>query len=319
MFLNFLDTVALINGRTPLQIAGNEALLRRLPKGNWIGGSTEYFMTEDGGRISDEMLFVTAFPYNFTIRSYSAVNIDTVAANAYEKGFSVVIVPFDSGVHRLYAENAAGFPDMFMKNIAGWISGVNLSKPGQTPITVNGVTGEVSSDKAVALHLEVPADKTVRMNIINLFSQDEDSPPIEFPEKGFSARTCYVGGVETVLPDYIAQNNIDTRFPLVGDYSGAGVNISIKSIENGVVSFYAPVFSGIQYRFAKAVSDYEGAFNERISKLKNANAAFSCNCILNFLYGGLADKKLEAFAGPITFGEIAYQLVNQTLVYVTVE
>lgn len=37
------------------------------------------------------------------------------------------------------------------------------------------------------------------------------------------------------------------------------------------------------------------------------------------MYGELEGKKLEAFAGPVTFGEIAYQLVNQTLVYVTVE
>jgi hypothetical protein len=32
----------------------------------------------------------------------------------------------------------------------------------------------------------------------------------------------------------------------------------------------------------------------------------------------LKRKKIDAFAGPITFGEITYQLVNQTLVYVTV-
>ncbi len=205
-----------------------------------------------------------------------------------------------------------------MKNIAGWISGVNLSKTGQTPVAVNGVTGEVFADKAVALHLEVPKGKSASMNIINLFSQDKDAPLIEFREEGFSVRNCLVDGKKTVLADYIAERNIDPRFPLVGDYSGVGVNISIKSIENGVVNFYAPVFNGIQYRFAKPIDDYAGAFNERISKLKNVEAVFACNCILNFLYGGLEYKKIEAFAGPVTFGEIAYQLVNQTLVYVVV-
>ncbi len=318
MLLTFDAVAAMINGGYPMQIAGSETLLRKLPKGNWIGGSTEYFMTEEGGRISGEMLFVTEFPYNYTIQSYGAEDIDIVAVDAYDNGFSILIIPFDSAVHRLYAENAAGFPSMFMKNITGWISGVNLSKIGQTPIAVNGVTGEAYSDKAVALHLEVPAGKTVRMNIINLFSQDAGAPLIEFEEEGFSVRHCLVDGKKTVMNDYIAEREVDPRFPLVGDYSGVGVNISIKSIENGIVNFYAPVFSGIEYRFAKPVSDYAGAFNERIAQLKNVNAAFACNCILNFLYGGLEYKRIEAFAGPITFGEIAYQLVNQTLVYVTV-
>jgi len=69
---------------------------------------------------------------------------------------------------------------------------------------------------------------------------------------------------------------------------------------------------------AKAISNYESLFNNRIARHKNKTAVFSCNCILNFLYGELENKKIEAFAGPITFGEIAYQLVNQTLVYVSI-
>jgi hypothetical protein len=105
------------------------------------------------------------------------------------------------------------------------------------------------------------------------------------------------------------------------------VNVSFKSIENGIVNLYAPVFSGVKYHMAKNISDYVDLFNKRLAEHKHVTAAFSCNCILNFLYGGLEDKKLEAsdrseslsvLDGPITFGEIAYQLVNQTLVYVEV-
>jgi hypothetical protein len=69
---------------------------------------------------------------------------------------------------------------------------------------------------------------------------------------------------------------------------------------------------------ARRVEDYAAAFQSHIDKISGADAAFSCNCVLNFLYGGLEGKKTEGFTGPITFGEIAYQLVNQTLVYVTV-
>lgn len=319
MLLSFEEVSVMIADGKLLHIAATEALLRKLPMGKWIGGSTEYFMAEDGGKVSGDLLYVTELPFeNFTAKTYDVSDIAQVAADAYDNGFSIVIVPFDSAVHREYAEKAAGFQDMFMKNIAGWVSGLHLGKTGQTPIAVNGITGEVFSDKAAALHLEVPAGKTVGMGIINIFQQDEDSPVIEFLEEGFSVTKCLVDGNEMALADYVAQNNIDTKMPLVGDYSGTGVNISFKAIENGVVNFYAPVFSGIKYRMAKVISDYEKAFNSRLAGFKDTGSAFSCNCILNFLYGELEGKNIEAFAGPITFGEIAYQLVNQTLVYVTV-
>lgn len=168
------------------------------------------------------------------------------------------------------------------------------------------------------MHIGVPDDKVVDINIINIFAQDENSPTIEFPVEGFSARTCLVDGKEVVFADYIAQNNIDTKLPLVGDYSGVGVNISFKKIENDVVNFYAPVFTGIKYKMAKTITNYVEEFNSQLKKFKDVQTAFSCNCILNFLYGELEGKDMETFFGPITFGEVAYQLVNQTLVYVTV-
>jgi hypothetical protein len=208
---------------------------------------------------------------------------------------------------------------MFIKNIAGWVSGINLAKDGQKPVTVNGLTGGVHTDKAVALHIQTPGDKTVSINIINIFEQDETAPVIEFVREGFKAETCLVNGKETNLADFLKENGTDTKLPLVGNYSGNGVNISFKAIEDGVVHFYAPVFTGIEYRMAKRITDYEAVFNSRLKGHSDEKSVFSCNCILNFLYGGLEGKNLDQFAGPITFGEIAYQLVNQTLVYVIVE
>ncbi|MCL2044041.1 MAG: hypothetical protein FWG89_07880 [Treponema sp.] len=320
MLMTYDATSKLIQDGKLLHIAGTEALLKKLPKGKWIGGSTEYFMAKDGGTVSGDLLFVTEFPYeNYQFKSYNAQNISQVTADSFDNGFSLLIIPFDSAVHKEYAQNAAKYEKMFLRNIVGWISGLNLNIPGQTPITVNGSTSETFSDKAIALHMQVPENKTVSVNIINIFEQDTASPVIEFSEEGFSVKKCRVDGKEVVFADYITEKSIDTKLPIVGDYSGNGVNISFKSIENGVVNFYAPVFSGIKYRTAKAVSNYEKLFNDYIAGHKGITADFSCNCILNFLYGELENKKIEAFSGPITFGEIAYQLVNQTLVYVSVK
>jgi hypothetical protein len=322
ILLTFNEASELINDGQLLHIAAAEDMLRKLPKGTWVGGSTEYFMAHEGGKVSDEVLFVTNFTAHatgFKSSSYQVHDISGVADDAYDNGFSIVILPFDSAVHKEYAQNAAGFNNMFIKNIAGWVSGTNLNKAWQAPIAVNGMTGEVFTDRAVALHLEIPADKTAVLNIINIFEQDENSPVIEFKEEGFSVRNCFVDGREVVLSEYLAENNISTKLPLVGEYSGAGINISFKCVEDGAVNFYAPVFAGIKYRIARGISDYEQEFNSLLAGYTDLNVVFSCNCILNFLYGGLEGKCIEAFAGPITFGEIAYQLVNQTLVYVTVE
>ena len=319
MLMSFDEASKLINEGRLLHIAGAEDLIKRLPKGKWAGGSTEYFMAAEGGKVSGDLLFVTEFPYDsYSIKSYDEHELKNVAVDAYANGFSIAIVPFDSAVHKEYAQNAQGYEDMFIKEITGWVSGINLGVAGQTPVSANGSTGEIFSDRAVVLHLDVPHGKTASINIVNIFSQDEASPLIEFTEEGFSARTCLVDGQSVAFADYIAKNNINTKLPLVGDYSGSGVNISVKSIEDGVVNFYAPVFTGIKYRMAKDITDYEQEFRKHLKAHDGAKAVFSCNCILNFLYGELENKKIENFAGPITFGEIAYQLVNQTLVYVVV-
>ena len=318
-FLTFDDISNRIKEGKVLHIAGTENLLRKLPKGNWIGGSTEYFMTEDGCIISGELLYVTEIDCeDFAIKSYGIDTISNVANDAFDNGFSIVVVPADSKVHVEYAENAMNYENLFMRNITGWIAGTNLSIPGQTPIAVSGIAPDSYTDRAVALHIKIPDDKKVELNFINIFTPDENSPIIEFTQEGFSATHCLINGKETALADYIAENDIDIKLPLIGDYSGNGINISFKSIENGVVTFYAPVFSYIKYRTAKQIPDYVAAFHDRITGIADVSSVFSCNCILNFLFGELEGKVIERFTGPVTFGEILYQLLNQTLVYVTI-
>ncbi|MGD9560463.1 MAG: hypothetical protein AB7V55_07650 [Oscillospiraceae bacterium] len=276
-------------------------------------------MEESGGQVTGDKLDVLPLDFDtYKLETYDVGSIANITCDAYPNGFSIVILPFDSAIHQEYAKNAAGYEDIFMKNILGWVAGLNLERTDQTPIAVNGQTGEVFPDKAVALHIGLPEDKTVALNIINIFSPDEDGPLLQFPDEGFSVRTALVDGKEVVFADYIAQNNIDTQLPIIGDYSGAGINVSIKEIEGDVVKLYAPVFTDIEYRMAKRIDNYAQAFHARIEEIKDANAVFACNCILNFLYGELEGKDLGAFYGPITFGEVAFQLVNQTLVYVQV-
>ena len=97
------------------------------------------------------------------------------------------------------------------------------------------------------------------------------------------------------------------------------VNVSVREVDpvNRQVLFYAPVFDGVTYQFATPISDYVCEFEQAMSDSDAKQTAFSYNCLLNFMYSELEGKKTGSITGPVTFGEIAYQLFNQTLVYMT--
>jgi hypothetical protein len=320
MLKSFEQAAAMINEKKLLHIAGNGELLRKLPRGNWIGGSTEYFMDESGGVISGDALDVQEMESDgWRIVSYDADSLPSIARDAYFNGFSIVIIPAYSEAHRRYAYSAAEYEEMFLKVIAGWLSGFRLGAERTAPLAVNGQTGEALADRAVALHIRLPAGQRAALNIVNIFSPDTNGPVITFDEDSFNVKKCRIDGKEVVFAEYLAENRVDVKLPLVGDYAGTGINISIDSVVDGETRLCGPVFRGIKYRFAKAVPDYAAAFREKIEALKGENPVFACNCLFNFLYGELEGKELGGFYGPVAFGEIAWQLMNQTLVYLRLE
>ena len=144
------------------------------------------------------------------------------------------------------------------------------------------------------------------------------NPVITFRENELSVRKCVVNGHEVNLAEYIRKHRIDTNLPLVADYNGVYINTSIRSVEEERVELYAPVFRNIEYRFATAISDYVDEFKKKVDSSGAVAPVLSCNCILNYQYGGLEGRKIPPFTGPVTFGEVAYQLLNQTLVYVEI-
>jgi hypothetical protein len=92
---------------------------------------------------------------------------------------------------------------------------------------------------------------------------------------------------------------------------------ALLSIE--IVNLFAPVFAGVDYHFAKPLADYATAFRGRLADIDPSGVVLGCNCILNFMFGQLEGQAIGGMAGPATFGEIAYQLLNQTMVMVRVQ
>lgn len=312
-----LDTAAsLIKEGKTLHIAADESLLAKLPTGNWIGGTTPYFIAEDGGVFTKDMLFVNEFDFAEEVRVsvYGKYNIFQIVEECYDNGLTMLILPFGSAVAAKYAKEAPDVEELLLHPTVGWVSGLDLNAGGEAKV-FDGTTGKSYTDKAVAMYIRLPKGKTAMINLVNIFEDDKTDPTITFPENELDVSTCFVNGQKVNFAEYIQRKNLDTQMPLVADYNGVYINTSIKAVENGRVDLYAPVFKGIGYRFATRVADYAEEFKNRIGAAGAGNPIFSCNCILNYLYGNLEGKKTPPYAGPVSFGEVAYQLLNQTLVY----
>lgn len=315
--MSVVEASQLIEQGASLVIAGSTESLERLPAGNWIGGTTPYFMTEAGGLCDQQQVFVQALGLPVArIASYDRVQLPHVLEDAPEHGLTLLILPAASQVLEDYAQQAPDYADMFIKPIAGWVAGMHLDQVGQARALVyNGQEGRSYADQAVALHCPLPENLLAHIEIVNLF-QPGCGPVLRFGETGFSAADCLVDGQPANLASLIRERQIDTRVPLVADYCGALINVSVQAVDEHKVQFYAPVFAGVDYRFAEPLEDYPSQFIEALPA-QEGEMLLGCNCILNYLYSQLEGRCTGALTGPITFGEVAYQLLNQTAVRIS--
>jgi hypothetical protein len=301
-----------------LFLAASHAALSQLPRGKWVGGTICYFMTADGAQLSEDRIFVTRVPecaLSAVAADYGPGNLAQLYSEAPPNGFTFVVMPAGTKVLTSFAEQAPEFDGFLMRPIVGWVSGVRVDLIGkESPAVFNGQTGEVFEDRCVALHVTLPNNKLVDLDIVNIF-ESRGGDVIRFEKPGFDVTGCLINGQPANLADYLSSKEVCTDFPLVGDYNGTSINVSFQKVDRDAhtVEMYAPVFPGVDYRLAEPVSDYARAFARQIVD-SDREPAFACNCILNYLYGGLEGKRTGSITGPITFGEIAHQLLNQTMV-----
>ncbi|MCR4925936.1 MAG: hypothetical protein K5917_06580 [Clostridiales bacterium] len=318
MFVTLDKAIDMIESGKILHIAADDSLLSKLPKGKWIGGTTPYFISEEGGIFTKDKLFVNEFDFakDFSVAVYGKYNVFQIVEECYENGLTMLIMPFGADVTSKYAKDAPNVEELLMHPTVGWISGYDIDNKNSQAKVYDGTTGVSYTDKAVAMYLKLEKDKTAMINLVNIFKDDKTDPCITFSDNTLEITKCCVNGQQVDFAEYIEKKKINTKMPLVADYNGVYINTSIKTIENGRVNLYAPVFKGIEYRFAIPIENYAEEFKNKINIMgAETTPVFSCNCILNYLYGNLEGKKTTPYEGPVTFGEIAYQLINQTLVY----
>lgn len=323
--MNLAEVADLIRSGAALALAGPESALDALPTGNWVAGTIPYFMDAAGGVVSTGgQVFVTPLPADarVSLAHYGVDSLAGIVGNGPDNGFTVAIVPAGSLAHKTFAANAVNDAEAFLKPTVGWVAGIHLSDLGKvTPKAYLGTTGQKFEDGVVVAHVALPESQLASIEIVNIF-EPGDGDTLRFTDTSFEVGDCLVNGEKTNLADYVqAKGLADGKLPLVGDFGGAHINASIQSVDAAgrKVVLYAPVFTGVDYHFAKPVADYGASFRERLSGYSTDGVSFSCNCILNFLFGGLEGQKLGELYGPVTFGEIGYQLLNQTLVVLRIQ
>lgn len=296
-------------------IAGDLGILRELPKGNWIGGSIPYFQIAGIGLSDRKKVLlgkITKSADSPKIQNYDIVTISDICSDAPLHGYTYLILPAFSAIHSHYARNAIQFSGMFVQPVVGWVAGMHLSEPDTPPAVIDGQSGEIFTERALAIHVPLPESQDARIEIVNNFEQGEGDC-IQFAESGFSTYKCIIGNKEIDFSAWLQNNQIDLKKPLVADYCGAMINVSFKGIDkSGRIDFYAPVFSGVNYRLARdAVESTDTA--------SLVDASFSCNCILNYLNKKPGVDHLSGITGPLAFGEIAWMLLNQTQVSLMID
>ncbi len=319
------EVTDLINNNHNLILTADEKTLDQLPKGNWIGGTIPYFMDKEGGTKSKNKIFVDDFTdvaTNSKITTYNKDNIKNIATDGFENGFTMLIIPAGSETHVNFSLDSFHFNDIFKNPIVGYISGFDLDEIATAKAyAYTGNNNLKTNDLATAFHFELPVTKIASVDIINIFTENEKTPKITFPKKGFVQKNCFVDGKEVNFAEYLKQNDINIQLPIIENQNGALINRSIMRIieETNETEFYAPIFDNVEYSLSEHIDNYTGKFNTSIAEIETTeNIKYSCNCILNYLYGELEGKKI-ALTGATTFGEIAYQLLNQTQIYLKIE
>ncbi len=322
-------------------LSGGEKILSKLPKGNWIGGTSTFFMNTDKGVSTRNMIFVddlTEVAEDFNIVLYDEKNIKKIAIESFYNGFTVLILPIDSKVFEEFSLHSLSYDEIFNNPVVGFVEGVleeevveDYDKQGATqseasynetfyPTVFDGKTGKRYTDKAVAIHIELPDNKVARAEILNVETIDKNSKGIVFPKTSFTQSECVINGEKQNIADFLEDVGYQTNYNLVADYNGSIVSRDVKEINpvTREVTFYTAIFNDEVYYLANKIDDYKELFERNLTYTSKENVPYSCMCMSYYMRGDLKNRKIN-IEGVFGFGEIAFHVLNRTLVFLEID
>ena len=311
------EVTAMIRDGDNLLLAGDPKLLSQLPAGNWIGGTTPYFILYPENRTTSfDRIFVNRLPKFVTkaeIREYDETNIKNIFNDGPQNGFTVLIMPFASPVAVEYSINATNYENFAARPLCGWLTGLPLEIiMTEKSNSASGVGPCISTDKAFAMHISLPESKYAEIHIYNPFKQG-DGDSIWFDYDSIMVTEAIINGEKRNFADYLREIGYDMQMPLVANYSGSMINNVVCVVGEKEVPMSAPVFKNMEYKIA--------VIDDKITEMSliGDKIVFSVTCIGNFIQPDICAQYLKKMNGPVVYGEIAYQQIGQTTVYVTVD
>lgn len=307
-----------------MHLCGNENTLKDLPKGNWIAGMTPYFM-DNVGKICGNMIYVDDFSFiaeECETVTFDETNISEIAKrNKYANGFIFVVLPIDSPVYYTFASHSLEYANIYDNPVVGYVSSTLLEEYGQKqPKVAIGSEGVLYGDKAAVMYVKISDRLRVRAEIMNFDTIDDATPSLLFPKTGFAQNDCLIDGKPGNIASYLeaVKGKIGHYPQLITSQNGALVNRDVKSVnvETGEAVFFSPAYEGDVYYIVKPNNDYLATFNRRLGRKTDVIACMSCTSY--FLQGDFEYRHVD-FNGVYTFGEIAYQLLNKTIVTLEVD
>jgi len=323
------EVAAMINNGDSLLLAGDATLLKSLPKGKWIAGVTGRFI-ENGKDIvtTREKIFVhnmTGIAADVKFEIYDASNIKNIYDDAFDHGFSVLIMPLDSEVANEYAINCINYSNFACRAVCGWYSISQYFEKyegNDVSLVFSGESGLSYVNAGVVMHIALPPEKYAEIHTFSPFVPESDDVLV-FEETGRQVEYVLVNGVRQSFRQYLIDQKFERSLEacngvLSGDYAGIIINTGVfpesEYDQEKYVSLAGVALKDIQYRIAKLDSD-----NSYITTKKfDGEIVFSFSCITNCMHQDIFLKYLAHTNGPFVYGEIAYFYLNYSTVYVTV-
>ncbi|PIL18113.1 hypothetical protein P775_21320 [Puniceibacterium antarcticum] len=140
--------------------------LRKLPKGRWIGGTSVYLVTEKGGCVDRENLFVTEREgiTDSRIEHRLPEALPELGKDRFDNGMSMILIPAFSKAHAQFAIDGACHTGLFDPPRMGLVTGMQLDDLGKvTPKVFDGCNGSVHEEGAMLMHVSLPADRTAAL------------------------------------------------------------------------------------------------------------------------------------------------------------
>ena len=319
------EVIDFINAGRIMLLTGSEKALSGLPKGNWIAGTSLYVVDYEG-KSEEEKIFVDDFTLiakSCKVAVYDKNNIKDIAVNGFDNGFAVVTMPIDSEVYYEFSINALSFDSMFKNPVVGYVAATKFEDYGKkSPKTSSGLDGNLTSDLAVVLYVELPDYLTARAEIENFETIDTNTPEIVFPKDGFTQSECTIDGKPGNIADYfenVVKPKLGGYTQMITSQNGALINRDVKIVDTkkGEVTFFSPTYAGDKYFLVKNGADYLKMFNDKLgSKRSDIATCFSC---ISYFFGGNFEGRHVVKNGVYAFGEIAYQLLNKTIVTLEID